>query len=814
MARSPNGSIVTFRHRDQVVGVGFLVGKRHILTCAHVVNAVLGRDLHAQDQPADDVEIVAEFTLVDHHPTRRATVVRWVPPAVHGAAPTRACDIAGLELLSTETLPRGSTGRKLVKPRAHADVEVYGYPADPPRANGNWSHGQLLREVDNGFVQIDTALSAAIRAQPGYSGSPVIDTRSGRAAGMLTSASTRDGQRDSYAVTSTRLHKLWPEAVRVTWAIPRPRWTPRTRLFARLGVGALVVVLLAWLVPPWLASEPGDCTPLEISVSTEKDELLEELARDYNNREHDGPCAQVSVAGLTSGTAMTAIARGWPAEIVERRPVPQVWLPSTSMWADLLRQCGQAKVLGEELSSVTTSVLAVAMPRGMAQAARDEYGELSWAEFRELAGPDGGWDAIGHGDLGPFTLGRDNPNFSSSGLAASVATYYGATGKQGGITEADLLDGDNTQFVRDIETSVLRYGEEATTFMQTLYQEDQAKKEPSISAVLVQEQLVHLYNRGVPTGELSEAEPPPNEPLVAVQPEDGTVEFDHPFVVLASASDDQRAAAADFHEFLVADAQQQRFVEQGFRAIDQPDRPTPLLADSVGVPSDSAQTFFEPPAPELIKAMRDAWAGTRRPARVLLVLDMSRSMNDPADPRNASGQTKLDLLRPAAKQGLALLGAKDEVGIWTFAGTVDTRLPLSPVSEVRDQLDGIIDDLPVAPNTALHAAVSDTHDAMLATIDQLKINAIVVLSDGRQIPPDPAGEAPLLRKIDPTNLETSVRVFTVPYGSDADKELLDDIAETSKAVSYDATNPDSIEEVMVSVFSNFGYEPRTADPCG
>lgn len=25
-------------------GVGFVVGERHILTCAHVVNAVLGRD--------------------------------------------------------------------------------------------------------------------------------------------------------------------------------------------------------------------------------------------------------------------------------------------------------------------------------------------------------------------------------------------------------------------------------------------------------------------------------------------------------------------------------------------------------------------------------------------------------------------------------------------------------------------------------------------------------------------------------------------------------------------------------------------------
>ena len=32
-------------------GVGFVVGERHILTCAHVVNAVLGRAKRAQEAP-------------------------------------------------------------------------------------------------------------------------------------------------------------------------------------------------------------------------------------------------------------------------------------------------------------------------------------------------------------------------------------------------------------------------------------------------------------------------------------------------------------------------------------------------------------------------------------------------------------------------------------------------------------------------------------------------------------------------------------------------------------------------------------------
>ncbi|MGQ0777871.1 MAG: hypothetical protein ACT4NY_26255 [Pseudonocardiales bacterium] len=39
------------------VGVGFVVGAEHVLTCAHVINAALGRDLLQQDKAEHD-EIV------------------------------------------------------------------------------------------------------------------------------------------------------------------------------------------------------------------------------------------------------------------------------------------------------------------------------------------------------------------------------------------------------------------------------------------------------------------------------------------------------------------------------------------------------------------------------------------------------------------------------------------------------------------------------------------------------------------------------------------------------------------------------------
>ena len=76
-----------------------------------------------------------------------------------------------------------------------------------------------------------------------------------------------------------------------------------------------------------------------------------------------------------------------------------------------------------------------------------------------------------------------------------------------------------------------------------------------------------------------------------------------------------------------------------------------------------------------------------------------------------------------------------------------------------------------------------------------RINAIVLLSDGRNHPKDPAGRTRLLEQVAAENQESSVRIFTIPYGADADAELLDQIAERSKARYYD----EAIEPTNIAV---------------
>ena len=70
---------------------------------------------------------------------------------------------------------------------------------------------------------------------------------------------------------------------------------------------------------------------------------------------------------------------------------------------------------------------------------------------------------------------------------------------------------------------------------------------------------------------------------------------------------------------------------------------------------------------------------------MLLVLDVSGSMEDPADPDNADGPTKLDLAKQAAIEALDEFKPDDEVGLRIF--TTD----LGP-----DQDQDYLDLLPIA----------------------------------------------------------------------------------------------------------------------
>jgi Ca-activated chloride channel family protein len=578
-----------------------------------------------------------------------------------------------------------------------------------------------------------------------------------------------------------------------------------------LVVGAIVggiAVILTNIVVHTTTVQRADCVELVTSSSTEKGDLIEELAGRYNkaDRTFDGRCATVRAYKKTSGATLELLEgeKGW-VDTEENQPKPQVWMPSSSLWLTLLQHHGKGDVVADGAgTSLTTSPMVIAMPKPMAEALGWPK-PLGWSDLN--LNSRGGWGATGKQNehWGRFTLGKDNPRRSTSGLAATIAAYQAAT--NGNYSQLDDDHSSAIQYVRGIEASVAYYSDDSVKFLKTLYEEDQKTDTPYISAMLMQEEMVYLYNHGAPTGDpkqLQDNKVDLKRPLVAITPAEGTVMIDHPYLTLASATEDQRAAAKDFYEFMLEPAQQDRFRELGFR--DRSGVADQKLMDSVSISDNRVPRKISLPPADVIDKMLKSWDLTQRRGRILLVLDVSGSMKEPFVQGRFDkpySERRIDLLKPAVARQLALLNPKDEIGLWTFSDDgPQEQVPIGKVEDVRDEIVRKVQALQPVGNTALYKTVQAANKKMRDEFKPDFINAIVLLSDGENTTPGVTKEQ-VLKDVDAARLDNSVRIFTIAYSAQADADVLAQIAEKSKARSYNASDPLNVDRVFVNAFSNF-----------
>jgi Ca-activated chloride channel homolog len=566
-------------------------------------------------------------------------------------------------------------------------------------------------------------------------------------------------------------------------------------------------------------ADPGDCIVVDMAVSSEKIALLTELAEDFNRSDEAAVgdrCVFVRPRSVASGNAANLIVDGWPNPEVNGEP-PVIWSPAASGWAAIVNErAGQ--ILAPAGTPFMLTPLVIAMPRPMAEALGWPDESLGFADLAQLAENPEGWAAVGHPEWGPFRLGKTNPNYSTSGLNFTVAEYYAATGKTADLTTEDLARPAAVDFATQIESAVVHYGDITMTFLNNWFAADvRGTALTYASAVAVEEKSVIDYNLGNPDGVLSPGEEPraPRDPLVAIYPEEGTLFSDNPFIVLDTAwvDEDEKAAAALFEEYVQRPENQQKVLEFGFR----PNNPSVPLAEPIvaanGVDPEQPTTELEVPAPEVLIGILDSWAELRKDARVLLVLDISGSMGDPG----GDGRTKLDLAIEAAVSALDQFKDADEVGLWVFStelGGPDPNVldlvPIAPIGTQREVLAQQIEAQRPTNGTPLYEVTDKAYESMLAEYDPTKINAIVLLTDGQNDDGDPGDDeeqfAELIQSLQSGSEGSSaqpVRLFTIAYGEDADAITLRAVAQATRAATYNASNPATIEQVFTAVISNF-----------
>lgn len=559
----------------------------------------------------------------------------------------------------------------------------------------------------------------------------------------------------------------------------------------------------------------ANCTQVALTASSEKAALLQQIADGWNGSdasEVSGTCTEVTVTSKASGGAADALARDWD-EAVDG-PRPDVWSPAASSWTGLLRQktsvLDKPDLIGDaQPASIANTPLVIAMPKPMAEALGWPAKPLGWEDVYNLARDPKGWASLNQ-PYGAFTLGKTNPNFSTSGLNATIGTYVAATGTSSDLTLTNLADPKVQAYAKAVESAVVHYGDTTLTFLSNLQKaDDRGNGLGYISAVAVEEKSVWDYNQGNPSGDPKTLgqHAPPKTPLVAIYPKEGTLLSDSPYAILNApwATAEKKAAAVKFLEHVQGADAQKQFAAAAFRTFDG--KPVAATTQANGLLPDQPKLVLTPPAPAVLGKVQALWNEQRKGAKVLLVIDTSGSMGQSS---GSNGKTKLELAKEAADRALDQFGPSDDVALWSFStplGADDEPyrelVPFTPIAKGKAALRQNIQFLQADGGTALYATARSAFELMSKDRSSDKIKAVVLLTDGKNEYEPDTDLAGLERQLSPEDTSSSVRFFPIGYGGDADLPTLGKIAEAARGASYDASDAGSIDKVFTAVLSNF-----------
>jgi Ca-activated chloride channel family protein len=495
------------------------------------------------------------------------------------------------------------------------------------------------------------------------------------------------------------------------------------------------------------ATTPEPQTALIVAYSPEKELAFTALVDKFNAQgleSPDGEPMRIEALRLDPEAMMDAALDG-SAPFQALTPDSAIWLGQLdAAWS---QQTGDetATAVGETVRYAVSPVV-IATWEGVAR-------ELGWPE-RSL-----GWQDL-------LTRAQSDPNFrwshpstsSASGLLATLAEFYAGAGKTRGLTIEDVTAQETLDYVAELEKTVRYYGEgnEMALIEQVL-----SEGQDLLDAFVVQEQMVTYFN----------THRQGQERLIALYPTEGALWEDHPLALLEAAdlTPYHRQVFAQFRDYLLSPEAQQLILRHGYRPADlftSLDGPGSPLTVENGVDPAEPKTTLQIPGPSVIEVVRDAWWYTKRHTNVYLVADTSGSMRG----------EKLDQAKEALRIFLdQIKGGTERVGLIQFATGVDNMVYLDELGNNRAALEMAVDGLVAEGDTALLDGVYEAQRQLQALGDTERINAIVVMTDGREN----NSRVSLRRLVSELSTDSPVPVvvFAIAYGQDADMATLEMIAE-------------------------------------
>lgn len=527
---------------------------------------------------------------------------------------------------------------------------------------------------------------------------------------------------------------------------------------SRVGrVGLLIAALLALVFCATVAAltvrynsqTPSRRLTFRVGHTPEKEELWGELVEAFNDTDPRLPGGK----RVTVETASMA-----PEELAEAAVENsyQAISPDSSIWlAEMDRAWREMRGTETGLVGDTTrymiSPVVIAMWRDVAASMGYPGKELGWGDLLQAADRDSSFK-WSH----PSTT-------TASGLLATLAEFYAGAGITRGLTDDVATARETLEYVGRLEKTVKHYGEGELALMEQI----QENGRDYLDAFVVQEQMVVQHNMRH------------DNSLVAIYPAEGTMWEDHPLALLEhpDRTDEERLAYRLLRDFLLSPDTQMLILRHGYRpsdltiSLDHPDSPIKL---EYGADPAKPYTTMQIPSPAVIAVVKDSWWYTKRHTNVYLVVDVSGSMEGRklADAQ-AALKTFLDQIK----------GDLERVGLITFASNASEAVPLTQLGEGRDRLEVVISGLRAGGNTALLDGVELALTKLQDLHDSERINAIVVMTDGKENRSRTNLRALAGDLRDASSSGLPVVVFCIAYGRDADLEVLETVSDASAGLT-------------------------------
>jgi Ca-activated chloride channel homolog len=524
---------------------------------------------------------------------------------------------------------------------------------------------------------------------------------------------------------------------------------------------------------------PEGSLELVFPYGSEKEKWITDVTRDFNQHKIKTTGDKtIFVRALPMGSGETIdniLSGGLQAHLAS---------PASGAFIKLGNAESRLKTGKDLIASTDNLVLSpvvIAMWKPMAEAIGWGKKPIGWSDILALAHNEKGWEAYGYPQWGKFKFGHTHPEYSNSGLISLFAEAYAGSGKTAGLTLSDLNKLQLKQFMGGVEQSVVHYGSSTGFFGRKMFANG---PEFLSAAVLYESMVVESYSQNNLAF-----------PIVAIYPKEGTFWSDHPVGVVERewVTPEHREAAKIYIQYLLARRQQLKAMEYGFRPA-LVDLPLAAPLDVAhGIDPQEPKTTLEVPSAEVIDGILQLWRTQKKHSNVVLVLDTSGSMNE---------DNKIQNAREGAKQLVQLLDDGDTFSFLPFSSELHWAQRNASVKDERPRLNTQIDSLFAGGGTALYDAIDAAYQQLaVAPPADSKIQAVVVLTDGEDTQ-SRMKLVELMRRIQYNGETRAIHIFTIAYGKDARKDILQKIADATQAKFYEGT-PQNIVGVFRDISTFF-----------